>query len=138
MTLEEALISLGSHPLSKSPYSQVIQSIVKATLGKRGETINKETPGYIVLGMIYKVTNPEKRNSLLMRRLGAVRSSDLYKQVVLGSAALLVFVAIVVSLIEVLSDAPVSGDYADVFKTAIQGFFEILKLVLSSNADAST
>lgn len=131
MTLEEALISLGSQPLSKSQYSQAIYSIVKASVGAPGEQITKDTLGHQILGIIYQMPNVKCRKELLTRKLGRVRNADIYKQVVVASAVVLVMVVVVVSLIEVLSEAPVSGDYADVLKTAVISFFEVLKMLIN-------
>lgn len=128
MTLEEALITLGSRPLSRSPYSQAIQAIVMATVG---QPITKDTAGYEILGFIYQIGDLEKREQLLNRKIAIVRNTDLYKQVVVGSAALLVIIAVAISSIEVLSDTPVSGDYADVFKTIVVGLFDIIKIILT-------
>lgn len=136
MTLEEALISIGDRPITNSPYSQAIQSIVMASLGKKGDNVTKETPGYVVLRYIYAMTNHEKRDRLLSRKLGAVRSTDVYKQAVLFGAAILVFIAIVIAFIEVTSEAPISDGYVDILKTVVQGVFDLLRLWLESEAAA--
>lgn len=133
MTLEKALIALGTDPLSKSAYSQAILSVVKATVGKKGETITKDTLGYEVLGIIYRIANADKRERLLTYRLGRVRSTDSYRHIVVAAAIFMVVIALVISLVEVTSEGPVSGDYADVLKTMVIGFFELLKLLLTNS-----
>lgn len=138
MTLEKALISLGSAPLSKSSYSQAILSLVKSTVGEKGETVTKDTLGYEVLGIIYRISNPDKRGMLLAHQLGRVRSTDSYRHVVVATAGFMVFITIIIALIEVLSEGPVSGDYADVLKTAVLGAMELLKLFLTNPTSATT
>jgi hypothetical protein len=131
MTLEKALIALGSDPLSKSAYSQAILTLVKATIGEKGEAITKDTLGYEVLGIIYRISNNDKRNTLLTYRLGRVRSTDGYRHAVVAASAIMVVFALMISLVEIMNEGPISGDYADVLKTVVLGFFEILKLLLT-------
>lgn len=138
MTLEKALISLGSEPLSKSAYSQAILTMVKAVTGKNGEAVTKDTLGYEVLGIIYQINNPDKRSMLLAHRLGRVRSADSYRHVVVATAGFMVFIVIIISLIEILSEGPVSGDYAAVLKTIATGFFELLKIMVASATTTAT
>ncbi|ARV77311.1 virion structural protein [Pseudomonas phage Noxifer] len=129
MTLQEALISLGDKPLSASPYSSAIRALVLAQLGKKGSTITKDTPGYIVLSQVYKIANEAKRNTVLEHQLGVVRGTDMYKQFVLYSAGALAAVAIIVAMAVVFSDATVKVELIDVLKMTIQEFFSFLKFI---------
>lgn len=141
MTLQEALLALGEKPLTASPYSSAIRAITLAGLGKKGADIDKETPGYIVLSKIYAIANEGKRNALLDKQLGVVRSTDFYKQVVLGGSAVIAIVAIVIAMAVVYSDATVNPELTDVLKMAVKEFFDLLKLIItqtSGTTDAST
>lgn len=129
MTLQEALISLGDKPLSASPFSSAIRALVLAQLGKKGSTITKDTPGYIVLSQVYKIANEAKRNALLEHNLGVVRGTDMYKQFVLYGSAALAAVAIIVAMAVVFGDATVKVELIDVLKMTIQEFFSFLKFI---------
>lgn len=130
MTLQEALISLGDRPLNASPYSSAIRALVLASLGKKGSTIDKDTPGYIVLAQVYKIVNEVKRNALLEHQLGVVRGTDMYKQFILAGSGVLALVVIIVAMAVVYSDATVSTELIDVLKLTIQEFFGLLKFMI--------
>lgn len=129
MTLQEALISLGDKPLNASPFSSAIRALVLASLGKKGSTIDKDTPGYIVLAQVYKIVNEAKRNALLEHQLGVVRGTDMYKQFVLFGSAALAAVVIIVAMAVVFGDATVKVEMIDVLKMTIQEFFSFLKFM---------
>jgi hypothetical protein len=136
MTLQEALISLGDRPLNSSPYSAAIRAIVLASLGKKGSTIDKDTPGYIVLSQVYKIVNEAKRTALLEHNLGVVRGTDLYKQVMLFGAATLTLVVIVLAMAVVYGDTTISPEMWDIFKFTLTQFFDLLKFVAQLWSDA--
>ena len=135
MTLEEALIEIGDQPLSKSQYSQAILSVVRArTTSEESGDVTRQTPGYVVLGIVYKLQNVEIRDKILSWELKPVRSADLYRQLVVFCAAILVFFAVLISTLEISSTVPISDQYSGLFKTALEGFFEIVKIVLTDKA----
>lgn len=137
MTLQEALISLGENPISESPYSFAIRAIVLGTMGKKGSDITRDTPGYIVLSKIHGVTNEAKKAMLLAHPLGVVRGTDLYKQTVLLASAVVAMVAIVMALAVVYSDATITPELTDVFKSVIHEFFDLLKFIITDERTQS-
>lgn len=130
MTLQEALISLGDKPLSASPFSAAIRALVLAQMGKKGSTITKDTPGYIVLSQIYKIANEAKRVQLLEHQLGVVRSTDLYKQAVLLGSGLLALVVVIAAMAVVYSDATISPELTEVLKLVTTETFGLLRFVI--------
>ena len=78
---------------------------------------------------------------MLDKQLGVVRSTDFYKQVVLGGSAVIAIVAIVIAMAVVYGDATVNPELTDVLKMAVKEFFDLLKLIItqtSGTTDAST
>jgi hypothetical protein len=109
---------------------------VLASLGKKGSTIDKDTPGYIVLSQVYKIVNEAKRTALLEHNLGVVRGTDLYKQVMLFGAATLTLVVIVLAMAVVYGDTTISPEMWDIFKFTLTQFFDLLKFVAQLWSDA--
>lgn len=133
MTLEEALIDLGTQPLSASPYSKAIQAIVLAGTGSPDDTVTQTTPAHHVLTLLWQMADETKKQALLNKSLGPVRSKDVYRTVVLAFAAVLVLLAVGVSAAEVFTDSAVSAPWVDIVKLIVQGFIDILKEYFANN-----
>lgn len=137
MTLQEILISLGEQPLSTSPYSASIRAVVMGGLGKKGDDVTRDTPGYIVLSKIHALTNEIKKEKMLNHSLTNIRSSDLYKQSLLLASAVVAMVAIVMALMVVYGDVTITPELTDVFKSTIHEFFELVKFIITDERTQS-
>lgn len=130
MTLEEALIDLGTQPLSASPYSKAIQAIVLAGTGSPDTSVTLTTPAHHILSLLWQMGDETKKQTLLNKPLGPVRSKDSYRTAVLILATVLVLLVVGVSSAEVLTDSTISGGWVDAIKEA-----EILKILAQGLVD---
>ena len=133
MTLEEALIDLGTQPLSASPYSKAIQAIVLAGTGSPDTTVTLSTPAHHILSLLWQMSDESKKQNLLDKTLGPVRSKDSYRPAVLILATVLVLVVVGIASAEVFTDTTISSGWSDILKILAQGLVDILKEYASSS-----
>lgn len=131
MTLEEALIDLGDHPLSKSPFSKTIRAIVVGLMGQKQVAVTMDMTGISVLGMVYEMTDQVKQEQILKKELGAIRSTDRYRTVVVGFSFVIAMLAIMLATAEVTQDNPVTDGGSQVLQEIVRGMFDVIKAAMS-------
>lgn len=134
MNLEEALINMGDQPLSSSPYFKTIQAVINSLISNPDQQVTPDMPGHRVLGMVYQHPDASLQTRILTRQLGVVRGTDRYRHLVLGFSSILGLLAVGLAGVEVFSEDPVNNGGSQVLIEIIHGFFEVIKLVVGSNA----
>lgn len=109
MKVEEVLIELGQSPLSTSPYSRVLLTLLNAYIP--GETpITEQSSGLELLSMIYKMSDMKRQEKILNKNLGVIRSTDSYRTALLTMATLFGAVVMWMAVCEVVDDLPTVRD----------------------------
>lgn len=113
MNVEEALIELGDRPLYKSPYSRVMNVVLKALIPGEGIVTSTRT-GQELLAEIYQIKDLELQEKILQKNIGTIRNNDAYKSAILSLSSLIAMGVIVLTLLE-LSGIRISKILATVF-----------------------
>lgn len=125
MRLEEALINLGDQPLSASPYSNAIKAFVNSLVADPSVAIDQNTPGHAVLSVVYQMTDLTKQDRILNKELGHVRSSDMYRNMILIATSFFGLMAIVLAILEVVNGDPVSENSTALLTAVFKGVFNV-------------
>jgi hypothetical protein len=121
MQVEEALLKLGTDPLKRSPFSNVMVAVINSYLRRENDDpVTMETPGDIALSRIYGLPISDR---LLRHEVGQVRDRDTYRMTLTCVAGLVGLIVVVVALIELFNIGSSSSG---------QGFSVLIKLIDAS------
>ena len=131
MSLEEALINLGSEPLIKSKQGKLIRTYLNSILDTQGdEVINLSTPGDVILNRVYRIADMTKQSTVLTKEFGNSSTDENktnYPTVLLSCIAAIVVVFVIAVIMELSSEKPLTQDFVNLMMHIVDGIFGIIQ-----------
>lgn len=130
MKIEAILIELGDRPLRKSAYSKVLGAVLNAYL-PGDSPVNDTMNGQELLAKIYQLNDVELQEKILEKQLGAVRNTDMYRNVVLIFAVIVGMTTVLIAMTEILSAGSPTGASTDNLTKIVIRLIELFEKILT-------